>query len=156
MGDCNSYRRPKRQSAHQRRIEEFMCKGGQKVPESLNLRDSETRKLRARLILEETVEVIEAMGFRVLVAQNPVEKNPVLIPLEAALDPAHIAKELADLSVVPIGTMSAFGMQDEPLLQAVDNSNLSKVQGGPVFRADGKLLKGPDYKEPDMNKALGL
>lgn len=65
------------------------------------------------------------------------------------------AKELADLLYVVLGTIVTEGLQSEieRVFDAVHASNMSKLDsnGQPIKRADGKLLKGPNYKEPDLN-----
>lgn len=64
------------------------------------------------------------------------------------------AKELADILYTVFGTIIAEGLQDdiERVFDAVHESNLSKLgaDGKPIKRADGKVLKGPNYKEPDL------
>lgn len=72
-------------------------------------------------------------------------------------DTPERAKELADILYTVFGTIIAEGMQDiiEPVFDAVHISNMSKgTNGKPVIRADGKILKGEDYKEPDLSFLL--
>jgi NTP pyrophosphatase (non-canonical NTP hydrolase) len=72
------------------------------------------------------------------------------------------AKELADILYTVFGTIITEGLQDqiERVFDEVHASNMSKLgpDGKPVKRHDGKVLKGPNYKEPDLsflkNKAL--
>jgi hypothetical protein len=65
------------------------------------------------------------------------------------------AKELADILYTVFGTIITEGLQDhiERVFDAVHQSNMSKLgeDGKPVKRADGKVLKGPNYKEPDLS-----
>lgn len=64
------------------------------------------------------------------------------------------AKELADILYTVFGTIISEGMQDiiEQVFDAVHESNMSKgTNGKPVVRADGKILKGEDYKEPNLS-----
>lgn len=65
------------------------------------------------------------------------------------------AKELADILYVVFGTIITEGLQDqiERVFDEVHKSNMSKLDdnGKPVRRADGKVLKGPNYKEPDLS-----
>lgn len=64
------------------------------------------------------------------------------------------AKELADILFTVFGTIITEGYQDviERVFDAVFESNMSKgTNGKPVIRADGKILKGEDYKEPDLS-----
>jgi hypothetical protein len=65
------------------------------------------------------------------------------------------AKELADILYTVFGTIITEGLQDyiERAFDAVHQSNMSKLDenGKPFKRADGKVLKGPKYKEPDLS-----
>lgn len=63
-----------------------------------------------------------------------------------------ISKEMADLLYVVYGTAVALGIDLEEAFRRVHQSNMSKlgVDGRPIFREDGKVLKGPNYYEPDM------
>lgn len=65
------------------------------------------------------------------------------------------AKELADILYVVFGTIITEGLQDqiEKVFDKVHESNMSKLQsnGKPLKRADGKILKGENYKEPDLS-----
>jgi len=65
------------------------------------------------------------------------------------------AKELADILYTAIGTVITEGLQDVivKVFDLVHESNMSKLgeDGKPVMRADGKILKGPNYKEPDLS-----
>lgn len=63
-----------------------------------------------------------------------------------------IAKETADLLYVVYGLAVNLGINATNALQLVHESNMSKlgVDGKPIFRDDGKVLKGPNYFEPDM------
>jgi predicted HAD superfamily Cof-like phosphohydrolase len=70
------------------------------------------------------------------------------------------AKELADILYTVFGTIITEGLQNsiERVFDEVHKSNMSKLgsDGKPVKRADGKVLKGDSYKEPDLSwlKAL--
>ena len=90
--------------------------------------------LRTKLIKEEASELIEA--------------------LENAYLP-DIAHELADLYIVLQGTVLELGLQDvmDEAITKVNNSNMSKlgVDGKPVYRADGKVIKGSSYIKPDLS-----
>lgn len=65
---------------------------------------------------------------------------------------ARIAKELADLQYVISGMAVALGIPLQVAFVRVHKSNLSKLgeDGKPIYRADGKVLKGPNYAPPDM------
>lgn len=91
-------------------------------------------KLRADLIREEAEETAEA-----------VESG----------DLEHMAKELADLAYVVYGAALTLGIDLDRAIAEVHWSNMSKlVDGKPVMRPDGKVLKGPNYRPPDMRAAV--
>ena len=61
-------------------------------------------------------------------------------------------KELADLQYVLSGMVVALGIPMEEVFARVHKSNLSKlVNGKPLKREDGKVLKGPNYHKPDLS-----
>jgi predicted HAD superfamily Cof-like phosphohydrolase len=97
-------------------------------------RTAAVRELRARLTREEAREAIEAI---------------LSGDLEAT------AKELADQVYVAHGTALALGIDLDAAVRAVHESNMTKlVDGEPVMRPDGKVLKGPNYQEPDMSHCV--
>ena len=65
-------------------------------------------------------------------------------------DRENLLKELADLAYVIYGTAEAFGWDLDEAVKRVHESNMSKLgaDGKPIYRSDGKVLKGPNYKEP--------
>lgn len=126
---------------HQARVEEFMALAGQPTPSSPTGLSRTTRLLRARLILEEALEaIVDGLGVDVLATagSHVVYLTPESLKSTAELeldvstrrdaDLPSLAKECADLSVVTVGTLSAAGIADEPILEAVDASNLAKFK----------------------------
>ena len=73
-----------------------------------------------------------------------------------------IQEELNELkeAFVVDGTYDVCGLSDykEPISEEIFNSNMSKADenGRPIFREDGKVLKGPNYFRPNLHKVLGL
>lgn len=65
-------------------------------------------------------------------------------------------KELCDLLYVTYGLAIAFGLPVDYGFNEVHKSNMSKLglDGKPVYREDGKALKGPNYKPPEFNEVL--
>ena len=65
-------------------------------------------------------------------------------------------KELADLCYVVYWLAAKIGIDLDAAVNLVHKSNMSKLdsKGKPIKRADGKILKGPNYKEPDMSEIL--
>ena len=62
-------------------------------------------------------------------------------------------KELADLVYVCYQYAENMGWFLDEALDRVHKSNMSKLgeDGKPIYREDGKVLKGPDYKPPDLS-----
>ncbi len=152
------------QTDHQYRVQQFMEKAGQEIPDQPTIPDFEVRKLRARLIFEEAMETIEAMGISI--RHHIVHSNN-----EIWLDSFHstyrveflnkgecviedVADGCADLSVVNEGTLLAFGIRDNPLLQEVDEANLRKFRGDAHRDEGGKWIKPSDWQPPNIAKVL--
>lgn len=97
-------------------------------------------QLRARLIAEESAEAVEAMEFAKM--------------YEGDGSRADILKECADVAVVAFGALvEMVGVRGAiEVFERVHESNMSKLgkDGEPVYREDGKITKGPNYKAPDL------
>ena len=67
-----------------------------------------------------------------------------------------IADALTDILYVTYGAGHAFGINLDECFEEVHESNMSKLgpDGNPIYRDDGKVMKGPDFKEPDIRKVL--
>jgi predicted HAD superfamily Cof-like phosphohydrolase len=141
---------------HFKRVRTFMQKVGQDTPTEVHVPDANTRVLRAKLILEEALETVEALGVTVRAGAN----GPLIE--EAELEYAHgnpvdiegVVDGCADISVVTVGTLIAFGVDDEPVLEEVDSANLRKFGPGGYKREDGKWMKPPDWTPPDIDGAI--
>ncbi len=91
--------------------------------------------LRYKLMREENEEYLEA-------AQNN--------------DLVEVADALGDMLYILCGTMISHGMQDkiEAVFDEIQRSNMSKLDknGKPIYREDGKVLKGPNYFKPNLKQ----
>lgn len=97
--------------------------------------------LRASLIWEEWVELEEEFA-RAKWCLDFGSKVP---------NRDRLTKEMADLLYVVYGAAVALGIDLEEAFRRVHESNMTKlVDGKPLMRDDGKVLKGPDYREPDL------
>jgi len=71
-------------------------------------------------------------------------------------DIVEVADALGDMLYILCGTILTHGMQHkiEEVFDAIQQSNMSKldVNGKPIYREDGKVLKGPNYFKPDIKK----
>ena len=146
-------------SAHQERIKKFMELAGQKVPDKPEIPDAKTRILRARLILEEAFETVDALGVDVsLIVKDDeaisIQFNNLLFEECGEPDLQEIADGCGDVSVVTIGTLLACGIQDVPLLEEIDAHNLRKFGPGGYRAPDGKWIKPKDLQPPDIAGVL--
>ena len=71
----------------------------------------------------------------------------------AAEDDENLLKELADLAYVTFLYAATFGWDLDEAIRRVHASNMSKLgpDGKPVYRDDGKVLKGKNYQAPDLS-----
>lgn len=94
--------------------------------------------LRYHLMKEENEEYLEA-----------VQNNDLI----------EIADALGDMMYILCGTIIEHGLQDkmEAVFDEIQRSNMSKLgkDGNPIYREDGKVMKGPNYFRPDFSKILG-
>jgi predicted HAD superfamily Cof-like phosphohydrolase len=141
-------------SVHQQSVEKFMELAGQSIPSSPVSPNLETRELRARLILEESLETIKALGFQVMAKEEIVDDNLVKFVDCFEPDLIEIADGCADIKVVTTGTLSACGIDDEELQRDVDQNNLDKFGPGGHRRDDGKWVKPPNHQPPNISKIL--
>ena len=80
--------------------------------------------------------------------------------LEAAKkgDMVEVADALGDMMYILCGTIIEHGMQHiiEEVFDEIHRSNLSKLDenGNPIYREDGKVIKGPNYFPPDIKKII--
>jgi predicted HAD superfamily Cof-like phosphohydrolase len=143
---------------HYERVKDFMQRVGQPTPDHLTIPDERTRILRAKLILEEALETVRALGVQVTTrGDNPVTLDDEQMDFNTTgnVDMIEIVDGCADISVVTIGTLIAIGVDDEPILEEVDASNLRKFEPGSYRREDGKWMKPPGWTPPDINAAIG-
>ena len=80
--------------------------------------------------------------------------------LEAVMnnDKVEIADALGDMLYILCGTIISHGLQHkiEEVFDEIQRSNMSKLgeDGKPIYREDGKVMKGPNYFKPDFTAIL--
>ncbi|SFW67691.1 Predicted phosphohydrolase, Cof family, HAD superfamily [Sinomicrobium oceani] len=122
--------------------------------------------------LEAVAEFHEAFGLGV--AENPradigsrkidlrfnlmAEENEEYLEAAKNNDLVEVADALGDMLYILCGTILEHGMQHkiEEVFEEIQRSNMSKLgtDGKPIYREDGKVMKGPDYFKPDIAKIL--
>lgn len=134
-----------------------MLAAQQELPPIPTIPSLEVRILRAKLILEEALEIIEdGLGLGVIY-QNHVQHRDSGGHIEfVVIHPGNliqIADGCADLKVVADGCALACGIDLEPVMAEVHRSNMSKFIGG-HRREDGKFCKGLSYSPADIGPIL--
>ena len=86
------------------------------------------------------------------------EENEEYLEAAENNDLVEVADALGDMLYILCGTIIEHGMQDkiEAVFNEIQRSNMSKLgaDGTPVFREDGKVLKGPNYFKPNIAEIL--
>ena len=113
----------------------FMKTFGQEVKNKPSFSTDKINKLRIDLIKEELQELKEAM------------KNKDLL---------EVADALTDILYVTYGAGHALGIDLDKGFEEVQNSNMSKLDdsGKPIYNDSGKVMKGPNYFKPNLNKFI--
>lgn len=149
-----------RNKYHDTCVVEFHEAFGAPVAWTPGVPPADRRELRCSLLLEETLEFIEASGFRVTLSGNPIANSALLLQQDSVHEPniAETADALADIRYVTDGAALEWGIPLEKCLREVHRSNMSKLgeDGKPILRADGKILKGPHFTLPDLASILEL
>ena len=114
-------------------VKKFMETFGQEIKEKAGFPDDKITSLRYELIKEELDELKDAIDSK---------------------DIKEVADALTDILYVTYGAGHAFGINLDKCFEEVQNSNMSKLgtDGRPIYNDKGKVMKGPNYFKPDLNK----
>ena len=126
-----------RKDSSYERVKEFHEAFGHPAPPKPAIIDDGRSKLRIELIREELFELQEAVIAGDLVA---------------------IADALGDLDYVVNGAAIEYGIDLPSITAEIHRSNMTKLGPGgkPIYREDGKILKGDSYEPPNLKPVLGL
>lgn len=117
-------------------VKNFHIAFGQRVGEKPEIPDSKERDLRIKLLEEEFGEYLSG---------------------EAQDDIVEIADALADIIYIACGTAVSYGIPLDKIFEEVHNSNMAKlVDGKPIYREDGKVMKPTGWQPPNVKKILGV
>ena len=114
-------------------VKKFMETFGQEIKEKASFPNDKITSLRYDLIKEELDEFKEAIDKK---------------------DIKEVADALTDILYVTYGAGHAFGIDLDKCFEEVQNSNMSKLgkDGKPIYNDNGKVMKGPNYFKPNLNK----
>lgn len=126
-------------------------------------------KMRLGLILEEVLELFSACSFELVDNQLNDGGNELTLrddvlfktgsPLNSGgVDTVEAADALGDIIYVVLGMAIEMGIDLDSVLREIHASNLTKLgyDGHPIYREDGKVMKGPNYVRPNIARALGF
>ena len=115
------------------KVKTFMETFGQEVKNKASFGSNKINQLRYNLIKEELDELKKAMDNK---------------------DLLEVADALTDILYVTYGAGHAFGINLDKCFDEVQNSNMSKLDdnGKPIYNDAGKVMKGPSYFKPNLNK----
>ena len=115
------------------KVGDFMEAFGQEVLYIPTMPDFNLSALRLDLIEEEVQELRDGLANKSML---------------------EIADALTDILYVVYGAGHAFGIDLDDCFHEVHSSNMTKLgaDGRPLYRDDGKVMKGPNYREPDLTK----
>jgi len=116
-------------------VKQFHETYGSYIGKNPELPDQEERKLRKSLLQEEFNEYLTG------------EENNDIV---------EIADALGDMLYVIYGTAITYGIPLDEVFEEIHNSNMSKLgaDGLPIYRDDGKILKGPNYFKPNLRSII--
>ena len=114
-------------------VKKFMETFGQMVKTKPQFPDEKTMQLRFDLIKEELDELEQAMKTKNL---------------------KEIADALTDILYVTYGAGYAYGIDLDKCFKEVQRANMSKLgtDGKPIYNDKGKVMKGPNYSEPNLKQ----
>ena len=116
-------------------VKKFMETFGQEVKNKAEFPSEKIQDLRISLIEEELSELKEAIENKNL---------------------KEVADALTDILYVTYGAGHSFGIDLDKCFDEVQRSNMSKLDenGKPIFNEHGKVLKGPNYFKPNLEKFI--
>lgn len=130
---------------------------GQPVYSELTTPPDERLHLRANLVFEECMELMESI-YPGLDVQHDVGRTTIYWGGETKLDHVEAADALADIVYVCLGAANEFGIPLDKVWEEVHRSNMAKIgpNGEVKRRADGKVIKPEGWVGPDIKKVLGI
>lgn len=120
----------------------------------------EQRVLRVQMLASELVEFARASGVQLKVDTTEEGDEDACVLCRATAmpfyDPVEAADALGDIKYLADGGNVVYGFPGDLVTAEIHRSNMSKLGPGgkPIYRADGKVLKGPNYFKPDIRRVL--
>ncbi len=152
--------------------------GGKHISQCFGIQgeESDFRAMENNLSLQNVINAVREFhdAFRIPNSEKPnaslseddvmlryrlmAEENDEYMEAAKAGDMVEIADALGDQLYILCGTILRHGMHDviEEVFKEIQSSNMSKLgaDGNPIYREDGKVMKGPNYFKPDIKGAM--
>lgn len=143
-----------------RRVREWMYLSGQETPSNPTLPSEDVVRLRIKLLLEELQELVTATKGELTFHEQRIDLRHLTVSFAGRPSTlVNVADALADINFVLLGTMVAFGMPDQVLMEEVCGNNDFKV-GHPDYPSTkddfGKVVKHPNIPKPNFSRVLAL
>lgn len=140
-------------------VHEFHLTYGHPIQNTPQPTTDERTRLRLSLIAEEFFELLEkGAGIKnSYMHQAHLSVQEEVECADLTLDLVETADALADLIYVIYGYALELGIPLSRILEEVHDSNMSKLDPEtnlPIYRKDGKVLKGSNFREPDISGIL--
>lgn len=145
----------------QKQSADFMAAAGQEVLSSpVQTPENKTKNLRFLLVLEELLELADALGIEIkhkltdtIINQNNFQDS-LEINITDKFDVVETADALTDLLYVIYGAGNAFGINLDATYNEVHRSNMSKFIDGHRHPVSGKWIKGPSYSPANLKSIV--
>ena len=111
---------------------------------------------RIRSLMDMQVDLIEEEAGEFFDAVEILKAGTPQVQPTDDIRRTEVLKELSDLVFVCYQFAACFGLDLDEALARVYHSNMSKLDesGAPIYREDGKVLKGPNYKKPNLKSLV--
>jgi len=108
--------------------------------------------------MKNKIEAVKAFHTAFKIGHRETPKGEEYLEAANKNDLVEVADALGDMLYILCGTIIEHGMQYkiEEVFEEIQRSNMSKLggDGEPIYREDGKVLKGPNYFKPNIKAIL--
>jgi predicted HAD superfamily Cof-like phosphohydrolase len=156
-----------KQSSTHEMVTEFHQVFGHPVESAPLTPDIKQMRFRARFLLEEMSELIEAIGARHAKNKHLCRAVDLIDhardQIEMAndyefddVDLVEVADALGDLDYITSGAALTFGIPLPQVVAEIHRSNMTKLgeDGQPIYNDEGKVVKGPGFEKPQLTPII--
>ena len=146
-------------SKHQLAVIQFMLRAKQPAPATPSIPDGKHRILGARIMLEEVMEtILDGMAITLLNkhTREPIEFADIEFQIQDGVRPnlVELIDGCCDTRYVATWVLCSWGIPDEQFQEEVDHNNILKFGPGHSWDDNGKLIKPPQHRPPQIEEIL--